>query len=44
MQPLVRQQFPDARIERFDLGVQILAFLLLDIELDLLGRLLQRKL
>src|SRR5205823_14685709 len=44
VQPLIRQQILDARIERHDLGAQILAFLLLDIELDLLGRLLQRKL
>ncbi|CDX22189.1 hypothetical protein MPLB_230015 [Mesorhizobium sp. ORS 3324] len=44
MQPLIRQQLLDAGIERHDLGAQVLAFLLLDIELDLLGCLLQRKL
>src|SRR5262249_37169862 len=44
LQPLVRQQFLDAGIERRDLGAQVLAFLLLDIELDLVGRLLQGEL
>jgi hypothetical protein len=35
MKPLIRQQFPDSGIERFNFSAQVLTLLALDIELHL---------
>ncbi len=44
IEPFIGQQFLDLPVERIHLGAQVLTFLLVEIELHLLGRLLQGEL